>query len=108
MHADETAVHDGEVEAVVAALDEDALDFQLADVAGFLDVALAGLQADRGEDIFTLNLETLQNPAQKLRQLLPLLNGTRDLPDLVSSLGWPPAEAEENLRFAASHALLLS
>lgn len=67
--------------------------------------ALARLQAQRGEDLFTLNLEAL-HPEPKLRQLLPLLDGTRDLQDLVSALGWAPAEVEESLRFAASHALL--
>jgi hypothetical protein len=38
---------------------------------------------------------------------LPLLDGSHDLQDLVSALGWAPAEVEESLRFAASYALLL-
>lgn len=69
--------------------------------------ALARLQAQRGEDLFTLNLQSLQDPHEKLRQLLPLLDGTRDSQDLAGSLGWQQAEVEENLRVAASHALLL-
>jgi SAM-dependent methyltransferase len=68
--------------------------------------ALARLQAQHDEDIFTLNLQALPNPDPKLRRLLPLLDGTRDTQDLTHSLGWQPAEVEEHLRVAASQALL--
>jgi SAM-dependent methyltransferase/methyltransferase-like protein len=69
--------------------------------------ALARFQAQCGEDIYTLNLQALQNPHQKLRQLLPLLDGTRDVQDLARSLGWEQAEVEEYLRGAATNALLM-
>jgi SAM-dependent methyltransferase len=69
--------------------------------------AVARFQAQRGEEIFTLNLQALQNPDQKLRQLLPLLDGSRNVQDLAGSLGWEQAEVEEYLRAAASNALLV-
>lgn len=69
--------------------------------------ALARVQAQRGEEIFTLNLQALHDPDQKLRQLLPLLDGTRDDQELARSLGWQQAEVEGVLRAAASNALLV-
>lgn len=68
--------------------------------------ALARLQAQQKEDLFTLNLKSPEDPDEKLRRILPLLDGTRDLTELTNSLGWPQVEVEAQLQAAAKHALL--
>ena len=68
--------------------------------------ALARIQAARGEALFTLNHSQVK-PDKAVREILPLLDGTRDQAELARALDCDPAEVEQTLRAVARHALLV-
>ena len=70
--------------------------------------AVAQAQLEHGETVTNLRHDAVKLDDEMVRQLLPLLDGTRDLAALVATLGQPPDAIAGRLRHLAKLALLVA
>jgi SAM-dependent methyltransferase len=70
--------------------------------------AVAQAQLEHGETVTNLRHDAVKLDDDMVRQLLPLLDGTRDLAALVATLGQPPDAIAGRLRHLAKLALLVA
>ncbi|MEA3208191.1 MAG: hypothetical protein QOE70_1248 [Chthoniobacter sp.] len=68
---------------------------------------LARYQLARGEILSNLIHRTIEKPSESGRQILPVLDGTRTIPEIAQLLGLPETAVREALRTLAAQALLL-